>query len=141
VVRGGSGSGTLAECFDAPWQAIAGKGGTLEAARQMVNVLILCREHDRAVVELAVRGALAASAHDGHGASAQASVHRSPPGTSLQPRGECAATEPARRARSVTSSAATAGTAPALNPAEDRQLWTERPRRAYHTDTLTVRAR
>ena len=31
----------------------------------MVDVLLLCREHDTQVVELAVRGALAAGAHDG----------------------------------------------------------------------------
>ena len=31
----------------------------------MVDVLLLCREHDPDVVELAVRGALAAGAHDG----------------------------------------------------------------------------
>ena len=31
----------------------------------MVSVLLLCREHDAAEVELAVRGALAAGAHDG----------------------------------------------------------------------------
>ena len=31
----------------------------------MVDVLLLCREHGAARVELAVRGALAAGAHDG----------------------------------------------------------------------------
>jgi len=31
----------------------------------MVDVLLLCREHGGARVELAVKGALAASAHDG----------------------------------------------------------------------------
>ena len=31
----------------------------------MVDVLLLCRDHDADVVELAVRGALAAGAHDG----------------------------------------------------------------------------
>jgi len=31
----------------------------------MVDVLMLCREHDLSVVERAVRGALAAGAHDG----------------------------------------------------------------------------
>src|SRR5438128_3271304 len=33
--------------------------------RQMVDVLLLCREQGPARVELAVRGALAAGAHDG----------------------------------------------------------------------------
>ena len=39
--------------------------GRSEAARQIVDVLLLCREHGPARVELAVRGALAAGAHDG----------------------------------------------------------------------------
>ena len=52
-------------CFDELWTAIQDRCGRQEAARQMVSVLLLCREHDAAVVELAVRGALAAGAHDG----------------------------------------------------------------------------
>jgi transposase len=52
-------------CFDELWTAIQDRSGRQEAARQMVSVLLLCREHDAAVVELAVRGALAAGAHDG----------------------------------------------------------------------------
>ena len=42
-----------------------GRYGRSEAARQMVDVLLLCREHGPGRVELAVRGALAAGAHDG----------------------------------------------------------------------------
>jgi len=57
--------GRWLECFDQLWRAIEGKVGASEAARQMVDVLLLCREHDLRVVELAVRGALAAGAHDG----------------------------------------------------------------------------
>ena len=57
--------GRWPECFDALWQAIAAKVGASEAARQMVDVLMLCREHELGVVELAVRGVLAAGAHDG----------------------------------------------------------------------------
>jgi transposase len=57
--------GRWPECFDALWRAIAGKVGASEAARQMVDVLLLCREHRPEPVELAVRGALAAGAHDG----------------------------------------------------------------------------
>jgi hypothetical protein len=53
------------ECFDALWRAIEGKVSASEAARQIVDVLLLCREHGLEVVELAVRGALAAGAHDG----------------------------------------------------------------------------
>lgn len=52
-------------CFDELWTAIAERSGCHEAARQMVDVLMLCREHPVARVELAVRGALAAGAHDG----------------------------------------------------------------------------
>ena len=52
-------------CFDELWQAIEHRYGASEAARQMVDVLLLCREHGGARVELAVRGALAAGAHDG----------------------------------------------------------------------------
>jgi transposase len=52
-------------CFDQLWTAIQERSGRQEAARQMVDVLILCRDHDPGQVELAVRGALAAGAHDG----------------------------------------------------------------------------
>ncbi|MGH2916674.1 MAG: Mu transposase domain-containing protein [Solirubrobacteraceae bacterium] len=52
-------------CFDQLWTKIQERSGRQEAARQMVDVLILCREHDAGQVELAVRGALAAGAHDG----------------------------------------------------------------------------
>jgi len=41
------------------------KVGPSHAARQMVDVLLLVREHGPVAVELAVRGALAAGAHDG----------------------------------------------------------------------------
>jgi transposase len=51
--------------FDELWTAIQQRSGRQEAARQMVDVLILCREHGAEQVELAVRGALAAGAHDG----------------------------------------------------------------------------
>jgi transposase len=52
-------------CFDELWAAIGERYGASEAARQMVDVLLLCREHGPARVELAVRGALTAGAHDG----------------------------------------------------------------------------
>jgi hypothetical protein len=57
--------GCWPDCFDQLWRAIEGKVGASEAARQMVDVLLLCREHGLQIVELAVRGALAAGAHDG----------------------------------------------------------------------------
>lgn len=57
--------GDWPECFDELWSAIQARVGPQEAARQMVDVLMLCREIPAGRVELAVRGALAASAHDG----------------------------------------------------------------------------
>jgi Mu transposase-like protein len=57
--------GAWPDCFDELWQQIAAKVGASEAARQMVDVLMLVREHGPEPVELAVRGALAAGAHDG----------------------------------------------------------------------------
>ena len=52
-------------CFDELWALIEQRVGASEAARQMVDVLLLCRDHPLEVVELAVRGVLAAGAHDG----------------------------------------------------------------------------
>ncbi len=53
------------DCFDELWRGIEERVGASEAARQMVDVLLLCRELPAAQVELAVRGALAAGALDG----------------------------------------------------------------------------
>jgi transposase len=52
-------------CFDELWGKLTERYGPSEAARQMVDVLLLAREHGPAHLELAVRGALAAGAHDG----------------------------------------------------------------------------
>jgi transposase len=52
-------------CLDELWQQIEHRYGASEAAAQMVDVLLLCRELGAERVELAVRGALAAGAHDG----------------------------------------------------------------------------
>lgn len=57
--------GDWPECFDELWSAIAQRVGREEAARQMIDVLLLCRELPAGAVEMAVRGALAAGAHDG----------------------------------------------------------------------------
>jgi transposase len=57
--------GKWPDCFDALWHGIGERVGASEAARQMVDVLMLCREIPAAQVELAVRGALAAGAIDG----------------------------------------------------------------------------
>jgi transposase len=51
--------------FDELWRALEQRYGASEAARQMVDVLLLCREQGADRVELAARGALAAGAHDG----------------------------------------------------------------------------
>jgi transposase len=65
--------GAWPSCFDELWQAITDKVSASEAARQMVDVLLLVREHGAERVELAVRGALAAGAHDGRAVAVLAS--------------------------------------------------------------------
>ena len=77
--------GRWPECFDALWRAIEAKVGPTEAARQMVDVLMLCREHRLEVVERAVAGALAAGAHDGRAVALLADRHKRP---QSQPLGE-----------------------------------------------------
>jgi transposase len=57
--------GAWPACFDELWAALIVRYGSSEAARQMVDVLLLSREHDPGRVALAVQGALAAGAHDG----------------------------------------------------------------------------
>jgi len=57
--------GAWPAAFDELWAALSERYGRSEAARQMVDVLMLCREHGPERVVLAVRGALAAGAHDG----------------------------------------------------------------------------
>lgn len=57
--------GAWPDCFDELWRQVEARVGQSEAARQLVDVLLLCRELGPARVELAVRGALAAGAHDG----------------------------------------------------------------------------
>ncbi len=57
--------GAWPACFDELWAALTGRYGRSHAAAQMVDVLLLCREHGPDRVELAVRGALTAGAIDG----------------------------------------------------------------------------
>jgi transposase len=57
--------GSWPATFDELWTALRARWGESEADRQMVDVLMLCREHGPASVELAVRGVLAAGAIDG----------------------------------------------------------------------------
>jgi transposase len=52
-------------CFDELWTALTDRYGRSDAARQMVDVLLLCRDHGPDEVALAVRGALTAGAIDG----------------------------------------------------------------------------
>ncbi len=59
------GRGAWPECFDRLWAGLTERYGRSDAARQMVDVVLLCREHGPARVQLAVRGALAAGAIDG----------------------------------------------------------------------------
>jgi Mu transposase-like protein len=59
------GRGAWPECFDRLWAGLTQRYGRSDAARQMVDVVLLCRDHGPARVELAVRGALAAGAIDG----------------------------------------------------------------------------
>ena len=52
-------------CFDELWAGLSDRYGRSDAARQMVDVVLLCRDHDPGGVELAVRGALTVGAIDG----------------------------------------------------------------------------
>jgi hypothetical protein len=83
--------GSWPACFDELWLAIEARVGASEAARQLVDVLLLCRELGPARVELAVRGALAAGALDGRAvqvlARRAASTQTTPaPLSGLEPR-------------------------------------------------------
>jgi transposase len=73
--------------FDQLWQQLESRYGASEAARQMVDVLLLIREHGPERVELAVRGALTAGAHDGRAVAllARRSDRPTPPPLELLP--------------------------------------------------------
>jgi transposase len=70
--------GAWPAAFDELWAALTDRYGRSEAARQMVDVLMLCREHGPERVVLAVRGALAAGAHDGRAVAVLAAAPRPP---------------------------------------------------------------
>jgi transposase len=83
--------GAWPAAFDELWAALTARYGRSEAARQMVDVLMLCREHGPDRVVLAVRGALAAGAHDGRAVAvlarrAQTGTAPTVPLTGLEPR-------------------------------------------------------
>jgi hypothetical protein len=59
------GRGAWPACFDELWTALTERYGRSHAAAQMVEVVLLCRDHGPDQVELAVRGALTAGAIDG----------------------------------------------------------------------------
>jgi len=71
-------------CFDEMWAAIEARVGRSEAARQIVDVLLLCREHGPERIELAVQGALTAGAHDGRAVAVLARKTDRPPAAALQ---------------------------------------------------------
>jgi hypothetical protein len=64
--------GTWPACLDELWRALTHRYGASEAARQMVDVLMLAREHGAAGLQLAVRGALGAGSIDGAAVAALA---------------------------------------------------------------------
>jgi len=84
--------GAWPAAFDELWAALTARYGRSEAARQMVDVLLLCREHGPDRVLLAVRGALAGGAHDGRAVAVLARRARTTgpsapaPLTDLEPR-------------------------------------------------------
>jgi transposase len=71
-------------CLDELWGKLTERYGPSEAARQMVDVLLLAREHSPARLELAVRGALAAGAHDGRAVGVLARRAERPPAAVIE---------------------------------------------------------
>jgi len=89
--------GAWPACLDELWRALEARYGRSEAARQMVDVLLLCRELGAERVELGVRGALTAGAHDGRAVALLARRAERPAPAPLQLAGRLAAigaTEP-----------------------------------------------
>jgi hypothetical protein len=76
--------GRWPDCFDELWAALTARYGPSEAAGQMVDVLLLAREHGAAHLELAVRGALAAGAHDGRAVGVLARRADRPPAAVIE---------------------------------------------------------
>jgi transposase len=76
--------GRWPDCFDELWTLLTERVGASEAARQIVEVLMLCREHDPKVVELAVRGVLAAGAIDGRAVALLIDRKTRPPAETIE---------------------------------------------------------
>jgi transposase len=76
--------GRWPDCFDELWALLRERVGASDAARQIVDVLMLCRDHDLATVELAVRGALAAGAIDGRAVALLIDRKTRPPAAAIE---------------------------------------------------------
>jgi transposase len=76
--------GRWPDCFDELWALLKERVGVSEAARQIVDVLMLCRDHEAATVELAVRGALAAGAIDGRAVALLIDRKTRPPAVAIE---------------------------------------------------------
>jgi len=72
-------------CFDELWAALSGRYGPSDAARQMVDVVLLCREHGPDRVALAVSGALTAGAIDGRAVAVLARRAQTAPAVVVAP--------------------------------------------------------
>ncbi len=57
--------GSWPDCFDTLWAGLVDRYGRSDAARQMVDVVLLCRDHGPDQITMAVTGALTAGAIDG----------------------------------------------------------------------------
>jgi transposase len=76
--------GRWPDCFDELWTLLKERVGASEAARQIVDVLMLCRDHDPKLVELAVCGALAAGAIDGRAVALLIDRKTRPPAEAIE---------------------------------------------------------
>jgi len=85
------------------WAALSGRYGRSDAARQMVDVLMLCRELGPSAVELAVRGALTAGAIDGRAVAVLARRAQTGPARTLVLLGATGAPERASHGDRVPS--------------------------------------
>ena len=77
--------GKWPDCFDELWAALGDRYGRSDAARQMVDVVLLCRDHGPERVALAVRGALTAGAIDGRAVAVLARRAHSAPDAVVAP--------------------------------------------------------
>jgi len=76
--------GRWPDCFDELWTLLKERVGGSDAVRQIVDVLMLCRDYDLTLVELAVRGALTAGAIDGRAVALLVDRKTRPPAAALE---------------------------------------------------------